>query len=55
MDAVEGLAKFKLSGCDSITDLHDYEKLATLLGDPEVPIHNAARRTTDVEFGLEDR
>ena len=34
-----------------ITNLHDYEEVATILGDPEVPVHNAARWTTDVEFG----
>ena len=49
--SLEGAAKLKLGGCDNITDLHDYEKLATILGDPEVPVHNAARWTTDVEFG----
>ena len=49
--SLEGAAKIKLSGIDEITDLHDYEKLATVLGDPEVPVHNAARWTTDVEFG----
>ena len=34
-----------------ITDLHDYEKLATILGEHEIPIYNAARWMTDVEFG----
>ena len=31
--------------------LHDYEKMATVLGNPEVSVHDAARWTTDVEFG----
>lgn len=39
------------SAGDEIEDLHDYEKLAVVLGDPEVSVHNAARWTTDVEFG----
>ena len=34
-----------------LTCLNDYEKLATALGTPEVSVHNAARWTTDVEFG----
>ena len=34
-----------------LTCLHDYEKLATALGTPEVSVHNAARWSTDVEFG----
>ena len=36
---------------NDIEDVHDYKKIATILGDPEVPVHNAARWTTDVEFG----
>lgn len=32
-------------------DLHDYEKMATILGKSEVAVYNAARWTTDVEFG----
>ena len=36
---------------EGIDDLHDYEKLATFMGRPEVPVHAAARWTTDVEFG----
>ena len=50
IDSLEGAAKFKLTGCDNIKNLHDYEKLANILGDPEVPVHHAARWTTDVEF-----
>ena len=48
--SLEGTVKVKLQS-QEITDLHDYEKVATILGDPEVPVHNAARWTTDVEFG----
>ena len=36
---------------NDIQDVDDYKKIATILGDPEVPVHNAARWTTDVEFG----
>ena len=39
------------SALTDLTCLHDYEKLATVLGNPEVSVHNAARWTTDVEFG----
>ena len=39
------------SALTDLTYLHDYEKLATVLGNPEVSVHNAARWTTDVEFG----
>ena len=49
---VEGAAKLKLQfRKDEIEYLHDYETLATILGDPDVAVHNAARWTTDVEFG----
>ena len=48
--ALEGTVKVNLQS-QEITDLHDYEKVATILGDPEVSVHNAARWTTDVEFG----
>lgn len=34
-----------------IDNLHDYEKMATTLCRPEVPVHEAARWITDVEFG----
>ena len=34
-----------------IDNLHDYEKMATTLCRPEVPVHEAARWVTDVEFG----
>ena len=34
-----------------IDNLHDYEKMATTLGRPEIPVHEAARWVTDVEFG----
>lgn len=51
-DAIEGGAKivFQLPFV-KIEDLHKYEQMATTLGTPEVRIHNAARWTTDVEFG----
>lgn len=34
-----------------IDNLHDYEKMATTLFRPEIPVHEAARWVTDVEFG----
>ena len=34
-----------------MSDLHDYEKLATIIGKSKVPVYNAARWMTDVEFG----
>ena len=34
-----------------MTHLHDYEVLATVLGNPELSVHNAGRWTNDVEFG----
>ena len=34
-----------------MTHLHDYEVLATVLGNPELSVHIAARWTSDVEFG----
>ena len=51
-DALEGGAKivFQLP-FRKIEDLHTYEQMATSLGTPEVRVHNAARWTTDVEFG----
>lgn len=51
-DAIEGGAKivFQLP-FRKIEDLHTYEQMATSLGTPEVRVHNAARWTTDVEFG----
>jgi hypothetical protein len=39
------------SALDDITDLHDYEKLATVLGEHEVSVFKAGRWMTDVEFG----
>ena len=39
------------SGLTNLKCLHDYEKLATVLGNEAVSVHNAARWTTDVEFG----
>ena len=48
-DAVEADVKivFQLP----FEDLHTYKQMATSLGTPEVHVHNAARWTTDVEFG----
>ena len=34
-----------------MTHLHDYEVLATVLGNPELSVHIAARWISDVEFG----
>ena len=34
-----------------IDNLHDYEKMATTLCRAEVPVHEASRWITDVEFG----
>ena len=51
-DAIEGGAKIVFqSAFVKIEDLHNYERMATALGTPEVRVHNAARWTTDVEFG----
>ena len=36
---------------NDIEDVEDYKKVATILGDPDIPVYNAARWTTDVEFG----
>ena len=51
-DALEGGAKivFQLP-FKKIEDIHTYERMAISLGTPEVRVHNAARWTTDVEFG----
>lgn len=49
---LEAGAKIKAhTGINEIEDLHDYEKMATVLGEPGVLVYNAARWTTDVEFG----
>ena len=47
-DSAELLA---LSAIEDITDMHDYEKLASLLGKHELTLYNAGRWMTDVEFG----
>lgn len=50
--ALEDGAKLLLqSMAIEMKHLHDYEIMATVLGNPEVSVHNAARWTTDVEFG----
>ena len=36
---------------NDIEDVEDYKKVATILEVPEIPVYNAARWTTDVEFG----
>ena len=36
---------------NDIEDIEDYKKVATIIGDPEIPVYNAGRWTTDVEFG----
>ena len=51
-EAIEGGAKIVFqSAFLKIEELHNYERMATALGTPEVGVHNAARWTTDVEFG----
>ena len=35
----------------SLDSLHGFEKMATVLGNPKFSLHDAARWTTDVEFG----
>ena len=47
-DSAELLA---LSAIENITDMHDYKKLASLLGKHELTLYNAGRWMTDVEFG----
>ena len=34
-----------------LTSFCEYEKMATVVGDPKISVYNAARWTTDVEFG----
>ena len=36
---------------NDIEDVEDYKKVATILEVPEIQVYNAARWTTDVEFG----
>ena len=36
---------------NEIEDIEDYKKVATVLDIPEIQVYNAARWTTDVEFG----
>ena len=60
-DALEGGAKIAfqlpflkiedLHTYERMEDLHIYEQVAISRGRPEVRVHNAARWTTDVEFG----
>ena len=51
LTAVENGLKIRVQAAfNDVEDIHDYRKIATILGDPEVPVHNAARWTTDVEF-----
>ena len=50
--ALEDGAKLLLQSISiEMKHLHDYELMATVLGNPEISVHNAARWTTDVEFG----
>ena len=52
LSAIKGGLKIRVQAAfNDVEDIHDYQKIATILGDPEVPVHNAARWTTDVEFG----
>ena len=39
------------SALEDITDLHDYEKLAAVLGEHELSVYKGGRWMTDVEFG----
>ena len=49
---LESAVKIKVqTGLKDIKDLHDYQRMATVLGEPGVMVYNAARWTTDVEFG----
>ena len=47
----DGVHLLMKSVCTKLTSLHDYEKMATVLGNSQTAVHNAARWTTDVEFG----
>ena len=40
-----------IAAIQSITDLHDYERLAGVLEKHVLPVHEAGRWMTDVEFG----
>jgi hypothetical protein len=47
----DGVVLLEKSALDDIMNLHDYEKLATVLGEHEVSVFKAGRWMTDVEFG----
>ena len=40
-----------ISAIEHITDLHDYQTFASLLGKHELPVYQAGRWMTDIEFG----
>ena len=42
---------FEKSALEDITDLHDYEKLAAVLGEHELSVYKGGKWMTDVEFG----
>ena len=51
-DALKAAAALGLESIFTTVDsLHDYEKLATTLGDPELELYQTDRWATDVEFG----
>ena len=52
LTAIEGALKIRVQAAfNDVEDIEDYKKIATILGDPDVAVHKAARWTTDVEFG----
>ena len=52
LTALENGLKIRVQAAfNDVKDIHDYLKIASIIEDPEVPVHHAARWTTDVEFG----
>ena len=52
LTAIENGIKIRVQAAfNDVEDIEDYKKIATILGDPDVAVHKAARWTTDVEFG----
>ena len=52
LTALENGLKIRVQAAfNDVEDIHDYRKIATILGDPDILVYTAARWTTDVEFG----